>query len=100
MKVAIIQRGYHGKQSAQEISKKYDVVTHHLPEELPEILEEVDIPEEILNADLIISYASHPDINLEIVKRARRTVFITGKGGSKAQLLKEGEKNGTRVIVE
>lgn len=100
MKVAIIQRGYHGKQSAQEISKKYNVVTHHFPEELPELMEEVEIPEEILDADLIISYASHPDINLEVVKRAAGAVFITGEGGSKAQLLKEAEKNGTRVFVE
>ncbi len=100
MKVAIIQRGYHGIQSAREISKKYQVVTHHLPEELPELLEEVEIPEEIFGADLIISYAHHPDVNLEVVKRFRGTVFITGKGGSKSQLLKEAEKNGTTLFVE
>lgn len=100
MKVAIIQRGYHGKQSAQEISKKYHVVTHQLPEELPELMEDIEIPEEILNADLIISYANHPDVNLELVKKSTGAVFITGKGGAKSQLLTEAEKNGTRLFVE
>ncbi|MFO7966412.1 MAG: DUF166 family protein [Archaeoglobaceae archaeon] len=98
--MAIIQRGYHGRQSAQEISKNYRVITHQLPEELPELMEDVEIPEEIFGAELIISYANHPDINLELVKRATGTVFITGKGGSKSQLLKEAEKNGTTLFVE
>lgn len=98
--MAIIRRGYHGKQSAQEISKKYRVITHYLPEELPPIMEEVEIPQEILDSDLVISYANHPDINLELVKKAMGAVFITGKGGSKSQLLKEAEKNGTKVFIE
>lgn len=76
------------------------MVTHHLPEELPELMGEVGIPQEIIDADLIISYANHPDVNLELVKRAKGAVFITGKGGSKSQLVKEAEKNGTTLFVE
>lgn len=98
--MAIIQRGYHGIKSAEEISKKYPVVTYHLPERLPELMGEVELPEEIFDADFIISYANHPDVNLELVQRSRGTVFITGKGGSKFQLLKEAEKSGTRLFVE
>jgi len=100
MKIGIIQRGHHGEKSAEEISKHFEVSVFKIPEKIPEILEDVFIPEEILKSDIVISYAGHADINLELIKRAKGKIFITGKGGSKAQLLQEAKKHGRVVIIE
>jgi hypothetical protein len=99
MKVGVIQRGNHGKLSAQQFSKRFEVIVYQLPEKLPEIMEKVKIPQRVLEADIIISYAGHGDINLELIKRAKGAVFITGKA-SRAQLMREAEKYGTKVFVE
>lgn len=99
MKIGIIQRGHHGEKSAEEISRYFEVSIFKLPEKIPEILEDISIPEDILKSDIIISYAGHADVNLELVRRAEGKIFITGKGGSKAQLLQEARKHNRIVIV-
>jgi len=99
MKVGVISRGHHGEQTAKEVKKYFDVVVHELPEKIPEILENVEIPEEILESEMIISYAGHPDINMELIKKAKGIVFITGKGGSRSQLKQLADNYNTELIL-
>jgi len=101
MRVGIIVRGNHGKSTAKQMAKYFEVVTFELPANLPELIEEpVKFPEDILDVDVLISYASHPDINLELVKVAKaKLLIITGKGGSRAQLKEMAEKHGRRVLM-
>jgi|Deesub1362A_J573_1020465.scaffolds.fasta_scaffold00879_5 hypothetical protein len=98
MKIGIIRRGRHGELSAREISKEFEITVFEIPEELPEILEDVEIPEDILGSDLIISYAAHPDFNIALVKKAKGVVFITGKGGSRKQLKELAKKYGREIV--
>jgi len=83
LKVGIVIRGNHGKSTAEQMAKYFEVVTFELPEELPELIEDVELPD--FDVDVLISYASHPDVNLELVRSARaKLIIITGKGGSRA----------------
>jgi hypothetical protein len=98
MKVGIIIRGNHGRSTAEQMAKYFEVVTFELPSDLPELLEDVKLPD--FDVDVLISYASHPDINLELVRSAKaKLLIITGKGGSRAQLKREAEKHGKKVVV-
>ena len=98
LKVGIVIRGNHGKSTAEQMAKYFEVVTFELPEELPELIEDVELPD--FDVDVLISYASHPDVNLELVRSARaKLIIITGKGGSRAQLREEAEKYGKRVLA-
>ncbi len=109
MKVAVILRKKYGKRAVELISKKFQVVTYRIPDELPEIIdepEEIELPDEIFDADIILSYALHPDVNYEIIKRAEnrnvKAVILPGgaKSGSRAQLKELGELHGVKVIWE
>ncbi len=109
MKVAVILRKKYGRRAVEQISKKFDVLTFKLPDELPEIIdepEEVELPDEIFDADIILSYALHPDVNYEIIRRAKgrnvRYVILPGgsKSGSRAQLKELGERHGVKVLWE
>ncbi|HID43918.1 MAG TPA: hypothetical protein EYP30_09155 [Archaeoglobaceae archaeon] len=100
MRIGIIQRGHHGENPAREISRYFEISVFKFSEKIPEILEDVFIPKDILKSDIIISYANHPDINLELVRRAEGKIFIVGKGGSRAQLVREAGKHGKDVILE
>ena len=109
MKVAVILRKKYGKRAVELISKKFQVVTYRIPDELPEIIdepEEIELPDEIFDADIILSYALHPDVNYEIIKRAEnrnvKAVILPGgaKSGSRAQLKELGELHGVNVIWE
>ena len=109
MKVAIVLRKKYGRRAAEQIARKFDVVTFRLPDELPEIIddpEEIELPDYLFTADLILSYALHPDVNYEIIRRAEGTnvkyVVLPGgaKSGSRAQLRELGEKHGVRVVWE
>ncbi len=109
MKVAVILRKKYGKRAADQISKKFQVSSYRIPDELPEIIddpEEIMLPDEIFDADIILSYALHPDVNYEIIRRAEgknvRAVILPGgaKSGSRAQLKELGKKHGIRVIWE
>jgi len=108
MKVGIVIRGKYGRRALKEISQHFDVFTFELPPDLPEIIdepEELHFPEELFETDLIVSYALHPDVNYEIIRRAAgkvKYVLLPGgaKSGSKRQLEALGEELGVKVLVE
>ncbi len=109
MKVGVITRKGKRKEDIEMFSKFFDVEVYELPENLPELIDE---PSEFLKLpdsfkpDIVISFANHPDINLELIKWAAENgvglvIFSGGaKSGSYAQLKKEGEKRGVKVIWE
>ncbi|MBE8539830.1 DUF166 family protein [Geoglobus acetivorans] len=109
MRVAILLRKKYGKRAVEQISKKFDVVTFRLPDELPELIdepEEIELPDEIFESDIILSYALHPDVSYELIRRAEgknvKAVILPGgpKSGSRTQLKELGEKHGVKVIWE
>ncbi len=108
MRVGVIKRKGRREEDVELFSRFFDVVVAEIPADLPEFIED---PSSYLNfpnfrADMIVSFAKHPDINLEIVRRAKefgaRIVVISGgsDAGSYVQLKEEGEKSGVRVIWE
>lgn len=83
MKVGIVLNDKERDVFAKTISKFFDTYVYLLPE-LPHVLDEdIYIPEDIFKTDIILSYAFHPNVNLEIIKRAERygvkIVLIAGK---------------------
>ncbi len=109
MKVAVILRKKYGKRAVDQISKRFPVITFRLPDELPEIIdepEEIELSDGIFDADVILSYALHPDVNYEIIRRAEgrnvKAVILPGgaKSGSRAQLKELGEMHDVKVIWE
>ena len=100
MKVGIVARGKHGKFTANEMAKYFEVSIFELPEELPAIVEDVSLPEDVLNADVLISYSEHPDISIRILESAKAGLIIfTGKSGSKVQLKKVAEERGLKLLL-
>jgi len=108
MKIGVILREGKRKREIELFSKFFEVECYHLPEDLPEVIEK---PSEFLKLppkvpELVISFANHPDINLEAVKqvsqRGGKILIISGgaKAGSYKQLKAEGEKFGLKVIWE
>ncbi len=109
MKVAVVLRKKYGRRAVEQISERFQVVTFRLPDELPEIMdepEELELPDRLFDADIILSYALHPDVNYEIIRRAEgrnvKAIILPGgaKSGSRAQLKELGEKHGVRVVWE
>ncbi|MCD6493377.1 MAG: hypothetical protein J7K36_06235 [Archaeoglobaceae archaeon] len=110
MKIGLILRGNYRKTDIEIMKKHFDVVSFELPIELPEFIENPEdylkIPKKFFDVDMIISYAAHPDINLEIIKLAEKNgiklvIFSGGaKAGSYKQLKEEGKKRGVKVIWE
>jgi len=108
MKVAVILRKKYGRRALEQISKKFKTVSFRLPDELPEVIDEpekIELPEYIFNADIILSYALHPDVNYEIIRRSKgrvKYVILPGgaKSGSPYQLKKLGEEMGVKVLWE
>jgi len=99
MKVGVVARGKHGLFTAKTMEQHFDVMLFELPEELPEMID-ISLPDSILNADVIISYAMHPDVNLYIVENSKaELVILTGKSGSKAQLKEIAEKRGIKLLL-
>jgi len=82
MRVGIILRDRSRMIFVKTISKFFDVFVFKLPEHLPEFIEEFEFPDELFR-DVILSYAFHPDINLELVKKANekdvKCIVIAGK---------------------
>ena len=109
MKLGVVVRKGKRRDDIKMFSKFFDVIVYELPEELPEL---IDDPSEYLKLpddfkpDMIVSFAAHPDINLELIKRAAERgvglIVISGgaKSGSYAQLKAEGEKVGVKVVWE
>ncbi len=109
-KVGIIGRGLHGYQSALEISRYFKVSLAVLPENLPEVLEsfeEIETVEgsldDVLNSDLVICYANHPDISLFILEMCSASLVIItgerGKTGSLKQIERIAESRDIKVLM-
>ncbi len=114
MKIGILGRGAHGYQSAEEMSRLFDVSLLVLPEELPEVIESIEELEElcnslkgslkdILSSDIVICYANHPDISLLMAENCRsKLLIITGKRGetgSIRQIEEIAKSRGIRVLM-
>jgi hypothetical protein len=110
MMVGVILRDKYGKRAAEQISKlskHFDVQTFELPAKLPVLIEDASsyLKGFSLDVDVLISYALHPDINLELIKMVAgrvKMVIIPGgaRSGSRAQLKKIAEKYGVKVLLE
>ncbi len=109
MKLGVVVRKGKRKDDIEMFSKYFDVVVYELPAELPELIDDASevlkLPDNF-DVDMIVSFAAHPDINLELIKQAadrgvRLIVFSGGAAsGSYAQLKAEAEKRGIRVVWE
>ncbi len=104
MKVGIVGRGLHGYQTAEEMSRHFKVTLTVLPERLPELIESVDeLPElkKVLDSDLIICYAEHPDVSLILseVSRAKLLIITGRKTGSEKQIKSVAKKRGIKVLM-
>ncbi len=100
MRVGVVSRGNHGFFTVRAMERYFDVAIFKLPEDLPEMVEEMHIPDAVLNADILISYAMHPDVNLYIVENSKAgLVILTGKSGSVAQLKEIAEKKGLKLLI-
>ncbi len=82
------------------ISRHFDVYVYRLPNDLPEVLDEgIEIPDDLFKCDVILSYAFHPDVNLEIVERADREKVELVLVAGNYRFLKRVKRR-VRVIVE
>jgi len=110
LKIGIVLRGREREKDIQLMAEHFEVKSFELPSDLPELIENPEeyltLGQDFFNVDMIISYAGHPDINLELIRQAsehgiRLLIFSGGsKAGSAVQLKREGEKRGVRVIWE
>ncbi len=108
VRVGVIVRRGSRRREIELFSKFFDVQIYEVPEELPELIEN---PEDYLKLpadfrpDILISFANHPDINLELIRLAaergvRLVIFSGRESGSYAQLKAEAKKLGVRIIWE
>ncbi len=99
--IGIVGRGSHGYQTAKEMSRYFDISFASLPEEMPEMVEtfedlksmlkvEKGSLSRLLNSEVLICYATHPDVSLILAEVSRSKLLIItgerGKTGSKKQL--------------
>lgn len=109
MKLGVVVRKGKRKDDIKMFSKFFDVKIYEIPEELPELIEEPEkflkLPEDF-DVDMIVSFAAHPDINLELIRQAAERgiglIVISGgaRSGAYKQLKEEGDRRGVRVIWE
>ena len=100
MRVGIVLGDTTRRIFVETISKFFEVFVCELPNDLPDVIdEEFEFPEELFEADIILSYAFHPDVNIELIKKAeeRGVKYVLVAGGFK--FLKRFAKN-VRVIVD
>lgn len=99
MKVGVVTRGKYGHRAIENLRENtsFEVVSTDVPRYLPEFIDEpktyvdtLDLDEAVFSADLILSYALHPDITEELIRRA-------GNRGVKAFIASGGTKAGSPV---
>ena len=96
----VVSRGKWGERTYETLKTLgFDVELMKVEESLPPI---IDDPAEYLpefSGDIVFSYALHPDINLEVVKRGEEAVVIAG--GPKylpPKAYETGKEKGVKVI--
>ncbi|WP_202320023.1 DUF166 domain-containing protein [Archaeoglobus neptunius] len=109
MKLGVVVRKGQRKDDIKMFSRFFDLAVYEIPADLPELIEE---PEKVIklpdyfDVNMIVSYAAHPDVNLELIRQAAERgigliVFSGGaRGGAYRQLKEEGERRGVRVVWE
>ncbi len=100
MRVGIVIGDESREVFAKTISRFFDIYVYRLPESLPPVLDEgLELPAELFETDVILSYAFHPDFNAELIRMAEKMgvgiVLIAGR----FKFLKRMSKS-VRVIVE
>jgi hypothetical protein len=110
LRIGVVLRSSTREKDIDLMKRHFLVKKLKIPEELPELIEEPEkylpVDDDFFDVDMIVSYASHPDINLELIKMAgkRGVKLIIFSGGAKAgsyiQLKEEGEKYRVRVLWE
>lgn len=108
MKIGVVYRQGQRKRDIELFEKFFELELYELPLDLPDVIEDATeflrLPAKM--PELVVSFANHGDINLELIKQASergtRIVIISGgaKAGAYKQLRAEGEKRGVRVIWE
>ncbi len=112
MRVGILGRGAHGYQSAKEMSRHFEVNLAVLPENLPEVIETIEELQSlvesgnlrnVLRSNILICYASHPDVSLLLAENCSSELLIItgerGKTGSAKQIGRVAEKRGVKVLM-
>jgi len=109
MKLGVVTRKGKRREDIRMFSQFFEVKVYEIPENLPELIDKPNkvlrLPEDF-DVDMIVSFAAHPDINLELIKQAAEKgiglIVVSGgaKGGAYKQLKEEGEKRGVRVVWE
>jgi len=109
MKLGVVTRKGKRREDIRMFSQFFEVKVYELPDGLPELIDEPDkflkLPEDF-DVDMIVSFAAHPDINLELIKQAAeagiKLIIVSGgtKGGAYKQLKEEGERRGVKVVWE
>lgn len=114
MKICVLTRGKYGHRAIENIRNNtpFELVEVDIPLKLPELIDDpesyvdsLDIDLSFGSADIILSYALHPDITEELIRRAGRAgvkAFIaTGgfKAGSPVQLGKVAEESGVFLVT-
>lgn len=79
MRVGIVYRERAREVFVKTIGRFFEVLAVKLDEDLPPIVEKCDLPESLFECDVVLSYAFHPDVNLEIAERAKGLVIIVGR---------------------
>ncbi len=111
LRIGILLRGKYGRRAMEMISERFNVISYELPPNLPPVIDEPEeiveaILDEVLSADILLSYALHPDINLEVIRLAAekgaRLIILPGgsKSGSRAQIKETADRYGIRVLWE
>uniref|UniRef100_A0A7C3RAW3 Thymidylate synthase n=1 Tax=Archaeoglobus fulgidus TaxID=2234 RepID=A0A7C3RAW3_ARCFL len=109
MKLGVVTRRGKRQEDIRMFSQFFEVKVYEIPDNLPELIDEPEkvlkLPEDF-DVDMIVSFAAHPDINLELIKQAAEKgislVIVSGgaRGGAYRQLKEEGERRGVRVVWE
>jgi hypothetical protein len=73
IKVVIVTDGPYGDRAYDTIKKEFDTVFIELEQPTSMFMDDIEIPEKhvklIENANIIITYTTHPDLTLEVVER-------------------------------
>lgn len=73
LKIAIVSDGPYGNRSFDNIKKKFDTKFIKLEKPTSMFMDDIEVPEKdiklIENANILITYTTHPDLTLELVER-------------------------------
>ncbi len=73
LKIAIVSDGPYGNRAFDNIKKKFDTKFIKLEKPTSMFMDDIEVPEKdiklIENANILITYTTHPDLTLELVER-------------------------------